>query len=147
MNRSLPLLIVLALALAALASCELNDGPRDRDVFLGPWDVTDRCLNDTQDYRLDIFEDGGFGEDISLEGDGLYRIGFVLEATVTGSRFVIPVQDAIISTVPDLRYEFAGSGSISSDGQELSIDYDVLTLQDGLIIDADQCRLTGSPRP
>ncbi len=130
-----------------MASCDINNGPRDRDVFLGPWDVTDRCLADTQNYRLDIFEDGGFGEDISLEGDGLYRIGFVVDATVTGSRFVIPVQDAIISSVPDLRYEFSGSGSISSDGQELTIDYEVLTVQDGFVIDADQCLLKGAPRP
>lgn len=140
-------MLILALVAASMASCDLNDGPRDRDVFLGPWDVNDRCLNDTQDYRLDIFEDGGFGEDITLEGDGLYRIGFVVEATVTGSRFVIPIQDAIISSVPDLRYEFTGSGSISSDGQELTIDYEVLTVQEGLIIDADQCILTGAPRP
>jgi hypothetical protein len=145
MQRTLLPLLLAAIALVA-ASCEINNGPRNRDVFLGPWQVTDRCLADTQSYRLDIFEDGGFGEDISLEGDGLYRIGFPITATVTGARFVIPIQDVVISSVPDLRYEFTGSGSISSDGQTLTIDYDVLTLQDGFVIAADQCLLTGVPR-
>ena len=142
MRYTLPTLVLLLL----VSACEINQGPKARDVFIGSWQVTDRCQADTQDYVLDIFEDSSFGDDILLEGEGLYRIGFPIEAIVTGSRLVIPIQDLLLSTIPDLRYEFAGSGSINSDGDRLTIDYDVLTLQDGYVIAVDQCIAIGEPR-
>jgi hypothetical protein len=142
MRYTLPILALLLL----VSACEINQGPKARDAFLGSWQMTDRCLADTQVYVLDIFEDSNFGDDIVLSGEGLYRIGFPIEAVVTGSRLVIPIQDLILSTIPDLRYEFTGTGSINSAGDRLTIDYDVLTLQDGYVIAVDQCIAIGERR-
>ena len=53
-------------------------------------------------------------------------------------KITIPIQQFLISNFPEVYYEFSGSGSL--DGDTLIVDYQVLTLQNGLIFDDVDCR-------
>jgi hypothetical protein len=135
-------LLLFGLAVLGLASCDLNSGPDQRDPWVGSWIMTDRCSADTSEYELLITRGSNLGDNIFLDGVGLYQVGVRLEAIVTGTRLVIPVQSYQISTFPNLRYEFSGSGSIDA-GTEITISYTILTLQDDVVIDIDDCLATG----
>ncbi|MBI1193611.1 MAG: hypothetical protein GC205_10620 [Bacteroidetes bacterium] len=135
-------LLVAAVFALGLASCELNSGPDMRDPWIGAWIMVDRCTADTSEYELLITRGSNLGDNIFLDGVGLYQVGVRLEAIVTGLRLVIPVQSYQISTFPNLRYEFSGSGSIDP-GSKITISYTILTLQDDVIIDIDDCLASG----
>jgi len=136
------ILLLFSVALLGLASCDLNSGPDQRDPWVGSWIMNDRCSADTSEYELLITRGSNLGDNIFLDGVGLYQVGVRLEAIVTGTRLVIPVQSYQISTFPNLRYEFSGSGSIDA-GTEITISYTILTLQDDVVIDVDDCLATG----
>jgi len=135
-------LLVAGIFALGLASCDINSGPDLRDPWIGAWIMTDRCSADTSEYELLITRGSNLDDNIFLDGVGLYQVGVRLEAIVIGTRLVIPVQSYQISTFPNLRYEFSGSGSIDA-GTEITISYTILTLQDDVIIDLDDCLATG----
>ena len=129
------------LVLAGLSACDITTGPDQREPWLGSWQMTDRCSADTTDYEVFISRGSNLSDKIIIEGIGLYQTGFPVEGVVTGTLLVIPIQSFQISSVPNLRYEFSGIGNI--DNGEITIDYDVLTLQDGYVFAVDGCRATG----
>lgn len=133
--------LMTAAPVILFSTCDLQQGPDQRDPWVGAWIMTDRCSADTTEYELLITKGSNLGDEILLQGVGLYQTGFVVEGVVTGTRLVIPVQSFLISSVPNLRYEYSGTGNI--DNTEITIDYDVVTLQDGYIIAVDECRATG----
>jgi hypothetical protein len=55
-------------------------------------------------------------------------------------KVIIPLQQFYVSTYPEIFYEFSGSGSLEDN--VLKIDYTVLTVQNGLIIDENNCIAT-----
>lgn len=134
-------LLALSLALlTVMTACKSGtQGPDERDKFLGTYAATDRCSFDTTAYEI-IVEKVGSGNKIQFNGDGLYDIGYIIEALVTGSKLVIPIQQINISSAPVIYYEFTGQGAL--DGNELVLDYSVLTVQDQVVINQDSCRTT-----
>lgn len=124
----------------AISSCDSGTpAPDQRDPFVGTYAATDQCSFDTTSYEI-IVEKVGTGNKIQFNGDGLYDIGYLIEALVTGSKIVIPIQQINISSAPVIYYEFTGQGALN--GSELKIDYSVITVQDGLVINEDSCRTT-----
>lgn len=124
-------------SILTIASCKQGpQGPDDRDNFVGTYAVTDQCSFDTTAYSIFI-EKVGNQNDIEFLGDGLYNIGFIIGGIVTGTKLVIPIQQITISTTPNIYYEFTGQGALN--GNELRVDYSVLTVQDGLVINQDSC--------
>ena len=128
---------VLALALI-MASCR-DDTPYFyiRDEYIGDYVVFDTCESFEADYNLTVFKVGNDNE-IIFGFPGLYETGFEVTALVTGMKITIPIQQFLISNFPEVYYEFSGSGSL--DGDTLIVDYQVLTLQNGLIFDDVDCR-------
>jgi hypothetical protein len=134
------LFAALALFSIILQGCDGGpQAPDDRDKFLGTYAATDRCAFDTTAYTL-IVEKVGSGNRIQFNGDGLYNIGYLIEAIVTGTKLVIPIQQVEISSTPHIYYEFTGQGALN--GNELKLDYSVITVQDALVINQDSCQTT-----
>jgi len=137
--RFINCLPVIVLVLFTVACKRGPKGPDDRDQFLGTYAATDRCSFDTTSYVL-IIEKVGSANEVQFEGDGLYDIGYIIKGLVTGSKLVIPIQQISISTTPPIHYEFTGQGALN--GSELKLDYTVITVQDGLVINEDSCLTT-----
>ena len=140
----LPTLSLLAATVLLLGACEITpDGPDPRDPFLGGYNAVDRCSADTIDYFVDIFKTNNTGETIWL--GGMFAIpNLELEAVVTGIRFVIPIQQYQIGSDPGLFYEFSGNGTL--DNNEITIDYQVLTIQNGTVLSDNDCIATLTPQ-
>jgi len=136
MKKALPILAVLFTI--ALFSCRDDTPYFDvRDEYIGNYDVFDTCESFEADYNLTIFKEGNDNE-IFFGFPGLYETGFEVVALVTGMKITIPIQQFVVSSFPEVLYEFSGSGSL--DGDTLIVDYQVLTIQDGLIFDDVDCR-------
>lgn len=110
-----------------------------RDEYVGDYQVTDACDASFNNYDLTIFKANDYDE-IVFGWPGLYETGMEVHAIVTGMKAVIPLQDFYISDFPEIFYEFSGSASL--EGDTLTVDYTVLTVQEGLIIDENNCRAT-----
>jgi hypothetical protein len=52
-------------------------------------------------------------------------------------KIIIPIQQFYVSSYPEIFYEFSGSGSL--EGNVLTVEYRVLTIQNGLIMDDVDC--------
>jgi hypothetical protein len=134
------LFVLLAASASVFTACKSGpQGPDERDAFVGTYTATDACSFDTTTYTI-VIEKVGSGNKIHFSGDGLYDIGYLIEALVTGSKIVIPIQQIDISAAPVIYYEFTGQGALNNN--ELKVDYSVITVQDGLIISQDSCRTT-----
>ncbi len=140
-RKPLTLLLLMALVAGLFSACDTAQSSAELARWLGSWSMTDRCTADTSEYPLIITQGSVLRKAIFLEGVGLYQTGFRLEGLVTGNRLVIPIQSFRISNVPEVFYEFSGSGVLGSSG--LTIDYTVATVQDGIIFDVDVCTATG----
>jgi hypothetical protein len=138
---SFVLAFLLALTTALFSACDTSQSSAELAPWLGTWTFTDRCSADTSEYSLIITQGSVLRKTIFLEGIGLYQTGFRLEGLVTGNRLVIPIQAFRISSAPEVFYEFSGSGVLGSAG--ITIDYTVVTLQDGIVFDVDNCTATG----
>lgn len=130
--------ILLASAIMILASCQRDDSYYfdERDVYLGNYAVTDYCDNGVSDYSLSVIK-ADASDEIMFTFPGLFEAGMDVHAIVTGMKIIIPIQDFYVSSFPEIVYEFSGSGSLND--SLLRIDYQVLTIQDGLIIDDIDC--------
>jgi hypothetical protein len=138
MRRILPITAFFALATLAFVSCK-DQGPYYdvRDEYIGDYYVEDTCDAFESDYNLTIFKEGNDNE-IVFGFPGLYETGYEVIALVTGMKITIPIQQFVISSFPvEVLYEFSGSGSL--DGNVLTVDYQVLTIQNGLIFDDVDC--------
>ncbi|MEX0967024.1 MAG: hypothetical protein WD077_07285 [Bacteroidia bacterium] len=129
------LLLIMAL-LILYSGCKKDTGPDERDAFTGRYEVDEYCDKDSAFYHIEIVKTGS-GNKVEIRGDGLYETGFVLEALITGRKLTIPIQQVEISAVPHIYFEFSGSGSLSDN--YLRIDYQVFTLDEGLITSEDSC--------
>ena len=134
--------LLLGMSMVLYSSCDTVNGPDERDPWLGVWELTDRCKSDTTIYNVTIVRGSNLNKKVYIEGIGLYRAGFRVEANITGERMVIPIQAFKISNVPEVFYEFSGGGSINASG-DITIDYTVLTLQAGVVFADDFCLATG----
>lgn len=126
-----------AVGIIALAGCKKENLPDIRMDYAGWYDVTDYCTNDTMAYEVFVAVPDNSSNNIFFEGAGLYNAGFYLEGLVTGMRVVIPIQRQTLSTAPEVVLEYTGNGSL--EGNLLRIEYTVLTVQDGLVTNADTC--------
>lgn len=136
MKKALPILAVLFTV--ALFSCKDEPYFDIRDEYIGDYAVFDTCESFDADYNLTIFKEGNDNE-IIFGFPGLYETGFEVVALVTGMKITIPIQQFVISNFPaEVLYEFSGSGSL--EGDTLIVDYQVLTIQEGLIFDDVDCR-------
>lgn len=133
-------MLFLALLTFAFQACEVDNGPDDRDPFVDLYNVTDRCESDTIDYFIDIYKANKNGDEILIDGDGLFAIGKIVEAIVTGKKIVIPLQTFPIGSDPNLFYEFSGNGTL--DGNVLTIAYKVLTVQGEIVLSDNDCIAT-----
>ena len=119
------------------SSCEDNIPEYDvRDEYTGWYQVTDLCDVGESAYDLEIFKFDN-ADEIGFGFPGLYETGFEVHAIVTGMKIIIPIQDFYVSSYPEIFYEFSGSGSL--EGNILTIEYRVLTVQNGLITDDVDC--------
>lgn len=132
------ILLGLCLTPFFFSSCERNEIPEYdvRDEYIGFYNVTDGCDATLSEYSLDIFKSNNYS-DIVFGWPGLYEAGMDVAAIVTGMKVIIPMQQFYVSTFPEIFYEFSGSGSL--DGNVLTVDYTVLVVQNGLIIDENNC--------
>jgi hypothetical protein len=110
-----------------------------RDEYVGFYQVTDACDATLNDYAIEVFKANDFDE-IVFGWPGLYEAGMEVRGIVTGMKVIIPLQQFYVSTFPDIFYEFSGSASL--EGDTLIVDYTVLVVQEGLIIDENNCRAT-----
>jgi hypothetical protein len=140
MKRLLPILGIL-ISSAVLFSCQDDTPYYDvRDEYIGDYDVFDQCESFDSDYSLTIYKEGNDNE-LIFGFPGLYETGYEVVALATGMKITIPIQQFVISTFPaEVIYEFSGSGSL--EGDTLIVDYQVLTLQNGLIFDEVDCTAT-----
>lgn len=141
---SMKTLILLPAVLTAaffLSACGNDEPYYDvRDEYIGDYSVLDVCETFDADYALTIYKEGNDNE-IVFGFPGLYETGFEVVALVTGMKITIPIQSFVISTFPvEVLYEFSGSGSLDED--TLVVDYQVLTIQNGLIFDEVDCAAT-----
>lgn len=131
------LLLGLFIAPFLFTACNKEvDGYDVRDEYVGDYKVTDACDAMFNDYDLSIYKSDA-PDEIYFGFPGLYETGMDVSAIVTGMKIVIPIQDFTVSTYPNIFYEFTGSGSLED--TVLTVDYTVLTIQDGLIIDEHNC--------
>ncbi len=124
-----------------ISSCDSNEIPEYdiRDEYVGWYHATDLCDVGTSDYELEIYK-FDYDDEIGFGFPGLYETGFDVHAIVTGMKIIIPIQQFYVSSYPEIFYEFSGSGSM--EGNVLSIQYRVLTIQNGLIMDDVDCGAT-----
>lgn len=120
-------------------SCEDNEIPYYdvRDEYTGRYAVDDYCDVGVSDYELEVFK-SDYDDEITFGFPGLFEAGMDVNAIVTGMKIIIPVQQFIVSNWPEIYYEFSGSGSLED--STLTIDYQVLTVQNGLVVDDVDCR-------
>lgn len=131
------ILLLLSFAPFIITSCsKALDEPDERDYYIGDYTVTDACDAMISDYDVSVFK-SDYSDEIVFGFPGLFEAGYDVSAIVTGMKIVIPIQDFTVSTFPDIFYEFSGSGSLED--TVLTVDYMVLTIQDGLIIDQHDC--------
>lgn len=135
------LLLATLIGTFTLAACDRNEVPEYdvREEYVGVYNVTDACDAMLSDSQLEIYLGADYDE-IVFGWPGLYEAGFEVTGIVTGMKVIIPIQDFRVSTYPDIFYEFSGSASLE-DGI-LKVDYTVLTVQNGLIIDESNCIAT-----
>jgi len=142
-NQPLMKKLLLATTVFAfgLVACDRNEIPDYdvRDEYVGMYDVTDACDAMLNDYTLEVYKGSSYDE-IVFGWPGLYEAGMDVTGIVTGMKVVIPIQQFTISTYPNIFYEFSGSASLED--SILTVDYTVLTVQDGLIIDEHNCIAT-----
>ncbi len=135
--------ILLGLCFTPLffSSCERDEIPEYdvRDEYVGFYTVTDACDATLSDYTLEVYKSSNYS-DIMFGWPGLYEAGFEVAGIVTGMKVIIPLQQFYVSTFPEIFYEFSGSGSLED--SVLKIDYTVLIVQNGLIIDENNCIAT-----
>lgn len=122
-------------------SCEKDEIPEYdvRDEYVGFYTVTDACDATISDYEIEVFKSTNYS-DIIFGFPGLYEAGMEVAGLVTGMKVIIPIQQFYVSSFPEIFYEFSGSGSLED--TILKIDYTVLTIQNGLIIDENNCIAT-----
>jgi len=137
MKKALLNLLVIPV-IAVLPSCDKNEIPEYdvRDEYIGWYQVTDLCDVGESTYELEVFK-ADYDDEIGFGFPGLYETGYDVTALVTGMKIIIPIQQFYVSTVPEIFYEFSGSGSL--EGNVLTIEYRVLTIQNGLIMDDVDC--------
>ncbi len=135
MKKILPVIFIITIALLSCEKDELDEYDV-RDEYVGFYKATDSCSSFTSDYELEIFKANAYDE-IVFGFPGLYETGFDVDAIVTGMKIIIPIQRFNISAVPEIFYEFTGSGSLED--SLLIVDYNIVTVQDGLIIDQNSC--------
>lgn len=124
-----------------LASCDRSEIPEYdvRDEYVGQYTVSDACDAMMNDYALEIYYGGDYDE-VVFGWPGLYEAGFEVAGICTGMKMIIPIQQFYVSSYPEIFYEFSGSASLE-DGV-LTVDYTVLVVQNGLIIDENNCIAT-----
>ncbi|MFI5171469.1 MAG: hypothetical protein ACHQFW_03720 [Chitinophagales bacterium] len=134
-------LLGLLITPVLFTACKRNEIPEYdvRDEYIGNYHVTDACDATLSDYEIPVYKSADYS-DIIFGFPGLYETGMEVAAIVTGMKIVIPIQDFYISSYPDIFYEFSGSGSLED--SVLTVDYTVLTIQNGLIIDENNCIAT-----
>lgn len=122
-------------------SCQKDEIPRYdvRDEYVGFYNATDACDATLSDYELEVYKSSNY-DDIIFAWPGLYEAGFEVSAIVTGMKIIVPIQQFYVSTYPEIFYEFSGSGAL--DGNVLKVDYTVLIIQNGLIVDENNCIAT-----
>lgn len=120
-------------------SCDDNEIPYYdvRDEYTGRYTVDDYCDVGVSDYELEVFK-SDYDDEITFGFPGLFEAGMDVNAIVTGMKIIIPVQQFTVSSWPEIFYEFSGSGSLED--STLTIDYQVLTVQNGLVVDDVDCR-------
>lgn len=124
-----------------LASCDRNEIPEYdvRDEYVGMYSVTDACDAMLNDYQLEIYYSPDYDE-VIFGWPGLYEAGFEVTGIVTGMKMIIPIQQFYVSSFPEIFYEFSGTAALE-DGI-LKVDYTVLVVQNGLIVDENNCIAT-----
>lgn len=122
-----------------LFSCDRDEIPYYdvRDEYVGRYVVDDYCDVGVSDYELDIYK-SDYNDEIAFGFPGLFEAGMDVKVIVTGMKIIIPVQQFHISSWPEIFYEFSGSGSLED--SLLIVDYQVLTVQNGFIVDDVDCR-------
>ena len=110
-----------------------------RDEYIGDYDVADDCDAFSSDYALTVFKEGNDNE-IIFGFPAYMKTGCEVVALVTGMKITIPIQQFVVATWPEVIYEFSGSGAL--DGDILTVDCQVLTIQNGLIYDDVDCIAT-----
>jgi hypothetical protein len=130
---------MLAVFALFLLSCDRDEGYSYdvRDEYVGRYVVDDYCDVGVSDYELDIYK-SDYDDEITFGFPGLFEAGMDVQAIVTGMKIIIPVQQFYISSWPEIFYEFSGSGSLED--SLLIVDYQVLTVQNGLVVDDVDCR-------
>lgn len=125
----------------AFASCDRDEIPDYdvRDEYVGSYAVTDACDAMLNDYTLEIYYGNDYDE-VIFGWPGLYEAGFEVAGIVTGMKMIIPIQQFWVSTYPDIFYEFSGTAALE-DGV-LTVDYTVYVIQNGLIVDENNCIAT-----
>lgn len=136
-----PVILLSLIGTLALASCDRNEVPEYdvREEWVGVYQVTDACDASLSDYTLEIYLGNDYDE-VIFGWPGLYEAGFEVAGLVTGMKMIIPLQQFYVSSFPEIFYEFSGSASLE-DGV-IKVDYTVLTVQNGLIIDENNCIAT-----
>ena len=122
-------------------ACERNEIPDYdvRDEYIGNYRVSDACDATLSDYDIPVYKSSNY-DDIIFGFPGIYETGMEISAIVTGMKIIIPIQQFYVSNYSDIFYEFSGSGSLED--SILTVDYTVLTIQNGLIIDENNCIAT-----
>ncbi len=117
-----------------------------REPFLGNWNVRERCdVDGAFDYLLRIDKLGSNGNEVRLNNVDFYSLPYSPTALVSGSRIDLPTQKYFVRTVPELSYEFTGTGLLQ--GDSLTIHYTVYRWEEtplGMDIRTlDDCTLIG----
>lgn len=110
-----------------------------RDEYVGDYQVNDACDASMNDYNIAVFK-ANDNDEIVFGWPGLYEAGMEVHGIVTGMKVIIPIQQFLVSSFPEIYYEFSGSAAL--EGDTLIVDYTVLLIQDGLIFDENNCRAT-----
>lgn len=135
------ILLALLFAPVLFSACEKDYIPEYdvRDEYIGDYKVTDACDASINTYDISVFKANDY-DDIIFGWPGLYETGMEVSGIVTGMKVIIPIQQFLVSSYPEIFYEFSGSASL--EGNILTVDYTVLVVQNGLIIDENNCRAT-----
>jgi hypothetical protein len=118
-----------------------------REPFLGNWSVRENCnVDGSFTFALRIEKIGASGNEVRLANVDFYNLPYSPTALVSGSRIDLPTQKYFVRTVPELSYEFTGTGLLQ--GDSLTIHYDVYRWEEtplGMDIRAlDECTLIGT---
>ena len=135
MKKILPIAVVAIL----LASCNVTviEDVDPRDDYTGTYTVTDACDAPGTWYTMSVYKDESTSDEIVFGYPGLYEINADVHAIVTGSQIYIPIQRFYVSQYPEIFYEFSGNGTL--EGSTLIVDYRVLTVQEGYVMDDVSC--------